>query len=666
MHPVKAELLPGGRTPDGSLLVGVRFRMDAGWHIYWKNPGDAGMPVTVNWRLPEGYSAGLLQYPVPLRFESQGLTGFGYRDEVVLVSRIEPDRKHLQDSSASIRAEVSWLACRDSCLPGADTLDIPVRTLLLENDPAVSRFLRKMPKPVDEGPLRIETVSREKSKTGSVVVVRFDSPPSGQLVDFFPDPGIKGILAGEIAVRGSSIFIPFKDVVPDSIGGVIASADGGFSVSRSVASGPFAWPKIREVLIMLLLAFAGGMLLNIMPCVLPVIGLKVFSLIGPQGQDQARGKLLSLVFAGGVVISFWALALFVFVLKGMGEQIGWGFQFQSPWFVLLMASVVFAFALNLFDVYELNAPVIRGPVGTMASHHGLSGAFISGVLATTLATPCTAPFLGTALGFAFTQPASMIFVFFTVIASGMALPYVVLAWHPSWLKLLPKPGNWMYRFKQAMGFVLFSVVVWLCSIFEKQSGGEALARFLIFLFFLAVLLWLAGILAGYGTSWQRRVSVWLTILLASSGAFVVLFGRDFSQDKAAAVNGRRYAVSDESGIPWTGYTPETYRRALASGKTVFLEFTADWCLTCKVLEATVLNQERIIRKLKGDSIISLKADWTSRDDAITALLKEFDRSGVPLLVIIPQGDLSRVVVLPEVVTVDMLASALDMAGGTGK
>jgi thiol:disulfide interchange protein DsbD len=667
-RPVQVRLLAAGRLPDGSVLVGIRFRMDNGWHIYWKNPGDAGMPVTVNWTLPEGWSAGPLLYPVPVRFTSQGLTGYGYRDEVILFSRILTDPRRPPAPDAVVGAEVSWLACGESCQPGSAVLELRYGQLLKPSDRDVPRFLERVPKPFDQGTLRIVHVSRQRTEAGNVVVFRFSAPLSGRVLDFFPDPHPPGVRAGEVTVRGSSLFIPFSGPPPLSIGGVLATREGGFSLSRSIPSraGPdmLIFPEMLELLVMLALAFAGGMMLNVMPCVLPVLGLKVFGLIGHHGEDRGQGKRLSLVFAAGVVVSFWVLAGSVFALKSMGEQVGWGFQFQSPWFVAVMVLVVFAFALNLFGVYEFSAPVIRGPLGAIASHHDSAGAFVSGVLATTLATPCTAPFLGSALGFAFSQPAGMIFVFFTVIATGMALPYVMLAWHPSWLKLLPKPGEWMHRFKQVMGFVLLSVVVWLCAILARRSGADVLVSLLILLLFLSLLLWIAGIAAGCGASWKRRVLVWLALLLSLVAAFSVLLGGAFSR-KAAAPSVRA-SDTGSSGIPWIIYTPDVYEAALASGKTVFLEVTADWCLTCKVLEATVLNQELIVRKLMDDGIVALKADWTTRDDAVGRLLNRFGRSGVPLLVIIPGGNPDRAIVLPEIVTVAMLASALDRARISGK
>lgn len=675
---VSADLFVVDNSPEDGLLAAVYMKIEPGWHVYWQNPGEAGMPVEIRWQLPEGFRSLPLEYPVPERFESDGITGYGYKQEVVLFSRIVPEEHRndlsFPDDGFPLKAELTWLSCKGVCIPGSASLSLESHKAKPDRKVLAEKFWKKIPRSLEgRESLVLERIALVQDNDVGYLDISFSGSEAAGLKDFYPLQPEKGLDLKGITVSGRSVQIPLAgDTEPEKLKGVIVTNSGSYVVDGDVVltEAAVSAPLVSGSLpLMLGLAFFGGVLLNIMPCVLPVLGLKVLSLIGPDSsataQDRNTGRYLSLLFAAGVMFSFWVLAVFVWVLQGTGEQVGWGFQFQSPAFVMFIAMVVFAFSLNLFGLFEFGTPVVSGKVGEVAMHHDSLGAFVSGVLATTLATPCTAPFLGTALGFAFAQPSWVVFLFFTVIAIGMAAPYVVLAWHPAWLRFLPKPGHWMYIFKQLMGFVLVAVVVWLASILNRQSGGDGILKLLTLLLVVAFVFWFLGNWAGHGASFKRQLVAWGIGLVILGGSYFLLIPATETArggklaDDGAGVSG----TIDENGVLWHEFSPVLLDSLLEEKKTVFLQFTADWCITCKVLEASVLRNEAVGGALRHRDVAAVKADWTTRDDAVTTMLQQFKRSGVPLFVIIPRGDLDRAVVLPEVVTVDMLLSALEQARG---
>ncbi|MCW8796374.1 MAG: protein-disulfide reductase DsbD family protein [Chlorobium sp.] len=674
-QPVEVEAFLVGNSSGEGLLAAVHLKIEEGWHVYWKNPGEAGMPVEIVWKLPEGFRSLPVEYPFPERFESGGITGFGYRDEVVLFSRIVPekpsDNRIFPRSGFPLKAEVSWLSCKEVCIPGSVSLDLEADSSSQANKDLAAKFLGRIPLQGDAS-LVVERIAAVREGGSGFLEIDFSGSDARNVKDFFPLYPEKGIDIKGITVQGRSVQLPLSaEEAPERLKGVVVTEHSAYVVDAGVDSGeavPASSAVSGSLPVMLGLAFLGGILLNVMPCVLPVIGLKVFSLVGSDplasgGHSRKTGRVHSLVFAAGVLLSFWVLAAFVWGLQGMGQQIGWGFQFQSPVFVMFIAAIVFAFSLNLFGLFELGAPVVSGKIGSVALHHDVLGSFVSGVLATTLATPCTAPFLGTALGFAFVQPVWVVFLFFTVIAVGMAAPYVILAWHPAWLKLLPKPGHWMFVFKQLMGFILVAVVVWLAAILNAQAGSDGMFSLLLLLFVVAFCLWVVGSLTAHGASLRKQLVVWAAALVFMTGAFLILIsdiGSGAKQGPEADRSGLS-AAGDNNGALWQEFSPLLFEELLEKKKTVFLEFTADWCITCKVLEASVLGNNDVVEALHRPDVAAVRADWTSRDDAVTALMQRFGRSGVPLFVLIPHGELDRAVVLPEVVTVDMLLRELERA-----
>jgi thiol:disulfide interchange protein DsbD len=422
--------------------------------------------------------------------------------------------------------------------------------------------------------------------------------------------------------------------------------------------------------IYLLFSVIGGVLLNIMPCVLPVIALKVFGLVRMAGDRPARIKRLGWAFSSGILASFLTLALVVILLQLAGQRVGWGLQFQEPLFVIAMAAVVFAFGLNLFGVYEIQLPgaaltSVSELVARPQAGSGYGSSFAEGVLATILATPCTAPFLGSALGFAFAQPWWTILLIFSSVALGMALPYLVLTARPAWLRFLPKPGEWMVTAKQFMGFLMMATLLWLLYILGKQLGMEAVIWTGAFLLAVGMAFWLVG---RYATPIASRAVYRLTWLAAF---ILILAGYEVFLESALNVrslvagmpSGAGDGNESAEGIAWKPFSLAGLEAELKSGKPVFVDFTAEWCLTCKVNEKTVINTEAVIAKFKSIGAVAIRADWTNRNPDITKLLSKFGRSGVPLYVVFPPGKPHAPIVLPEVITQGMVLEALDRGAG---
>jgi thiol:disulfide interchange protein DsbD len=416
----------------------------------------------------------------------------------------------------------------------------------------------------------------------------------------------------------------------------------------------------------LLFALIGGLLLNIMPCVLPVIALKIFGMVKMAGDQPRRIKRLGWMFSLGILSSFLALASTVILLKLAGQQVGWGFQFQEPIFVIIMGAVVFAFGLSLFGVFEIQLPGaavagVSNVINKQGSEGGYAASFFEGVFATILATPCTAPFLGTALGFAFAQPWWIILLIFSVVAAGMAIPYLLLTAKPAWMRFLPKPGAWMETAKQFMGFLMMGTLLWLLYIFGKQLGMEAVIGAAGFLLTVGVAAWLIGRFATLSAKRRTYWLAWAGALAVTVVGFRLFLTPVLQAQEVLAGTSPDGATASQEGIAWRPFTTATVEDLLQQHRTVFIDFTAEWCLTCKVNEKTVLADPEVIGRFASLGIVAVKADWTNRNPEITRLLAQFGRSGVPLYVIFPAASPDRPIVLPEVITKGIVLEALDRA-----
>jgi thiol:disulfide interchange protein DsbD len=693
-------------VPGSSFTAGILMNMEKGWHTYWENPGEAGIPTEIRWTLPEGVTAGGILWPVPHKYNESGdVLTYGYADENMLLVPISVAPTVPPGTSLHLHAELTWLECEHICIPGKAAVDLrlPVRTGAPEkaNEELFSRTRAQLPAPAGGAPeLSIETRFSADALHLTVLPrggkLRFEE---GALPDFYPvlPPELS---AGRTTVQregeGALLTAPLSLYEPlregAGIGGVLvyalesgarravtveATLPPGFLAASSGAAGAgildqaFTNVQVQKddtpIALFFLFAVLGGMLLNVMPCVLPVIALKIFGLVRMAGDEPGRVRRLGWAFGAGIIASFLLLALIVILIQAAGTQVGWGFQFQEPYFVIAMGAVIFAFGLSLFGVFEVGiiSTVMFAGVGAALERKareggGYGASFAEGVLATFLATPCTAPFLGSALGFAFSQPWYVTVGIFLGAGAGMALPYVLLTMRPAWTRFLPKPGEWMESLKQFMGFLLMGTVLWLLYILGKQLGMEAVIWTTAFLIVVAIACWLVGRYATLSTPRPRFIATWvIAIALVASGYWVFLHSILNLEYALEAVGPTTAAAApSKDGIPWEPFTVQHLEAKLGEGKPVFIDFTAEWCLTCKVNEKTVLADNDVVEEFRRTGTVPLKADWTNRNPEITSLLAKFGRSGVPLYVLFPGGDPSSPVVLPEVITKGMVLEAL--------
>ena len=416
------------------------------------------------------------------------------------------------------------------------------------------------------------------------------------------------------------------------------------------ASGPAATPSSTSLPVMLLLALLGGFILNAMPCVLPVLSLKVFGLVKSAGEGRSHLVAGALATTAGVLVSFWALALAAVLAAKAGAAVGWGVQFQQPGFVTFLAVVVVLFSLNMWGLFEIPLPQSLAQLGGSGPSEGLAGHFASGLFATLMATPCSAPFLGTAVGFALSQPAYMIFIIFTAIGLGLALPYLLLAAVPSAAKWLPKPGQWMITFRQVMGFLLAAAAVWLFYVLAGQISPERIAFVQLALLALALFVWLGK--EASQNAGRRRLST-----VGALGAAVL------SIFLAAGAPPATAGISASAHLDWVPFDEAQAISLADQGQLVFVDFTADWCLTCKANERLVLETEEIASTFEANNVVAMKGDWTNRDDTITEFLARYGRSAVPFYVLFRPGQEPHA--FGELLTKSNLIEVVEASVGAG-
>jgi thiol:disulfide interchange protein DsbD len=663
---VQAKLLANvtAVVPGKPFTVGLLLRMVPNWHTYWKFPGDAGLPTEITWKLADGWKTGEIQWPIPLKLdEPGGIQIYGYHDEVLLLQEITAPVS-LKDSQVQLAAEASWLVCEKICIPGSAKLklDLPVAgQSAAANQELFSRYRRSLPQVWPEQKVANASWRREGEQlrltVESAVLANYPA------ADFYPSPETKVVVGHPTTERGTDGRITFR--IPIETADQNVSALDGVVVFGQKENGPDrnGWelrasptvvsaPSISGSLArFLLFGFIGGFILNLMPCVLPVISLKIFGFIQHAGQDRRRILRSGLAFVAGIFAWFVGLALLLIGLKAAGREITWAFQFTNPYFVLLMSAIVLVFALNLFGVFEISLPQFasRRVLG-LSAKEGDAGSFFQGVFATVLATPCTAPFLGTALGFAFTQSGWTILLMFVAIAAGMASPYFLLSAQPAWLRLLPKPGPWMLRVKQLMGFLLLATLVFLLAVVGAERGSEAIIWTSCFLLALSLACWIKGAFVTPIASGRARFISLVLILALVLGSGWYFIWEKFAQAKlsvAAATEG-----------DWQRFTPELLESELKQGHAVFVDFTAAWCLTCKFNEANVLEARAVREAFQRHGVTKIKADWTNADPAITKILKQFGRPGVPMYVLYP-GNNAEPVLFPELLTQSYVLEKLE-------
>lgn len=617
-HHVVAKLIANVKSVRAgrSFKVGALLKMDPGWHTYYKESGDAGMPTKIEWSLPAGYKASDILWEKPHKFSDSGITTYGYADQVLVAAEITPPET-ISASKLDISAEVKWLSCKDICIPGKATiaLSLPVTDKNAAEEPDNAELFKNV------------------GWNGSVSEISTEDH--------------------EAAAVGSS-----------TTGG----GGGGFSL-LDARFNQVQGEQSESLLTALGLAFVGGFILNFMPCVLPVIAIKVMSFMQQAQEEPKRVRMLGFIFTAGIISSFMLLAGLVIAIQAAGKNVGWGFLFQYPGFVLLMAAIILLLALSLFGLFYVDVSSSQGALDKLASKEGNVGTFFKGVLATTLSTPCTAPFLGTALGFAFTQPWWVVAMIFFTIGLGMSSPYLVLTAKPDWMKYVPKPGVWMEKFKESMGFILMGTVIWLLNILAAQVGANGVMWATFFLLCVAIAAWIVSRYTDLTSTSAAKARAWgaaAAVVLIGGYVCIVkqptlMIALNPLDDKKASAHLTQPQEAD--AINWVPFTVRALEKEVTSGKTVLVDFTAEWCVTCKVNEQTALHNQAVLDKVKALNVVMMKADWTTQDPDITKVLQKFNRSGVPLVVIFPAGKPNDALQLPDgLIGPDDVLTRLDKAG----
>ncbi|MEO8727389.1 MAG: protein-disulfide reductase DsbD domain-containing protein [Acidobacteriaceae bacterium] len=646
--------------------IGLDFELQPGWHVYWINPGDSGEPPKVRWTLPDGFNAGYFQWPKPERIRLASLVDYGYSNHVLLMLPMHAGAKAAK--SADLLANVHWLVCREICIPGKAqlglTLPIEKTAQVDAKQHALFEATRKeIPQnaPADwkastqaagnDFVLSVETGQREKTATFfPLVEQQIDNDAAQKL-----NANTRGF---QLRLRKSEGLAQ----MPATLQGLLILGSGESYVLDAPVSGALAAGG-RENPVQSLwgffgLAFLGGVILNLMPCVFPVLSLKVLGLTQVGQAEAKRARVHGLFYTLGILVSFWALVGVLLAVRAAGHQIGWGFQMQSPVFVVLLTALLFLLGLNLFGMFEIGTSVM-GVGNSLATKSGYTGSFFTGVLATVVATPCTAPFMGAAIGFALTQSSVIAFLVFTSLALGLAAPYLVLSFEPRWARILPRPGEWMVKMKQALAFPLFGAAIWLVWVFGQQMGMDAAARLLGGLLLMAIAAWVFG-------SFRSKIArdaiallllcagLWLPISAGAEGSRVV--SANTAQPAAAGA------------LEWESFSPEKLRQYRAESRPVLVDFTAAWCLSCQVNERAVFHSPEIRQKLRDSGVALMKADWTSYDPAITRALAEYGRSGVPFYVMYGRASSGSAepLISTELLTPQAMLEALEKLQGEKK
>ncbi|MDO9195998.1 protein-disulfide reductase DsbD [Rhodoferax sp.] len=677
---VRAELLahaPDGADPGKTVWVGLQLTHQPEWHTYWKNSGDSGLPTTLQWTLPPGVTAGDIAWPLPKKIPIGNLANYGYEGTVLLPVplTITPDFKpSLLNSDLEIKLKASWLVCRKECIPeeGEFALRLPVRGSTALNAAAFDASLKAQPQDLrGESKVEVDGNTLKVSVTGLPVALQ------GKTLEFFPEtPEVIETAAKWTQDWQGALWtarVPLSEqrsqspaVMPLVL---VTQADGqrqGFVTQARVAGN---WPQVAAaagvspalaaalkanasqapdpanpaVPLALWAALAGallgGLILNLMPCVFPILAIKVMSFTR-HANDRRGHRVSGLAYTAGVVLSFVALGALMLALRSAGEQLGWGFQLQSPAVVAALAVLFTVMGLNLAGLFEFGQ-FLPSRVLLLESKNPAANAFLSGVLAVAVASPCTAPFMGASLGLALGLPALQALLIFAAIGVGMALPYLAASLIPAVARWLPRPGAWMDTFRRAMAFPMFATVVWLVWVLGQQSGIDGAGALLALLVALSLVVW----------SLTLKGRARLPIAAFSIAIFALLAGA-IGQNVIKPLETTAAAASGER---WQAWAPGRVEQALATGTPVFVDFTAAWCVTCQYNKKT-LADAGVLADMDAKKVTLLRADWTRRDPAITAALSQLGRNGVPVYVIYQAGRVP--VVLSEILSVDELRSAL--------
>jgi thiol:disulfide interchange protein len=650
-------------VPGRPFQVALRQEIQSGWHTYWSNPGESGLPTTIDWSLPKGFSAAPILWPTPERFKAGPIVSYGYEGEVLLPISVDVPSALRPDSTVTLNAHVSWLACSDICIPEESDVSLSVEVgEMLRLDPLWAKAFAttRAGLPV-ANPFPTTTTSSNEEIT--VRVAMGDATRLND-VSFFPqdtdvidDEAAQSVTADS---HGLSIVLrrAKSKTLPAALRGILSYHDLAAQVDNTSGaisiSAPFqsqSRPVTEDASVgfaaAILLALLGGIVLNLMPCVLPVLSIKVLALLEHADLTPRQMRLQGLAYGAGVLLSFAAIGSALMGLRAGGAAIGWGFQLQSPLFVGFLIYLLFGVGLNLSGVFSIGNR-LTGVGSHLSQQSGYSGSFLGGALATIVATPCTAPFMAAAVGYALTQPWYKSLVVLEAIGLGLALPYLVITFVPGARRILPKPGQWMLQLKEVLAFPVYGTAVWLMYVLSQLADAYAITVTLFGLVLIGFAAWLYNAtclsddkLRRWGTGLSTLVvtgAVGLLLLVDESGPLQALQG-----------------ASDKKGdIEWQSFNQEKLEAFRSKGSSVFVDFTAAWCITCKVNERIALADPAVADAFRREGVVALKADWTRQDAEITKILEMNSRAGVPLYLFYPRpaanGDKKPPVVLPQILT----------------
>ncbi len=672
---VRAELLahaPEGVSPGKPLWVGLQITHQPQWHTYWKNPGDSGLPTTLAWTLPAGVSAGEIAWPVPRKFPLGNLANYGYEGTVLLPVPLLLAPGFLPlGADLEVKLKANWLVCRKECIPedGEFTLRLPVRGSTALHGAAFQAAWDAQPRPLTGAGAQAAKVD---GQTLSVSVTGLPAAVRGKRLEIFPEttaiiePAGAWTQAWEGATWTAKLPLSAqRSDAPKGLPVVVADGAQGWRADLTISG---TWPAVTppaavspaleealrrnadstrvasvppSLAAALLGALIGGLILNLMPCVFPVLAVKVVGFTR-HGQDRRSHRIGGLAYGAGVVCSFLALGGAMLALRAAGEQLGWGFQLQSPVVVAALAALFTLIGLNLAGMFEFGAMLPSG-VASLQARHPVADAFLSGVLAVAIASPCTAPFMGASLGLAIALPAAQALLVFAALGVGMALPYLAASWVPAVAAWLPRPGAWMETFRRLMAFPMFATVAWLVWVLGQLSGIDGAGALLVLLVALALAVWTFTLRGRARMALATLALVGAALAAWTMGPYVL---------RAAPVAPVQSASSDR----WQTWSEQAVRETLAAGRPVFVDFTAAWCVTCQYNKHTTLADEAVLADFAARRVALLRADWTRRDPAITQALAALGRSGVPVYVLYAPG--RAPVVLSEVLSPSEVRSLL--------
>ena len=629
-------------TPGDELLIGFKFTLNPGWHTYWENPGDAGEGASIKWNLPNDVSASEILWPGPQRIPVEPLMTFGYEDEVVLLTKIYTSETTIVP--LNLNALVSWYTCKEICIPQEAEVSIPIK--LGNKTPSVSKAI--LDQTLEEVPIQFEGTYRVQRLEDSYILQgQLENQDQYDSIYFFPkDYGLTDYTKDQFyEINKDSFSLQIKaaeiEIENRTFEGVIA-INKGEAVSFIEINYPLKAKPISQefnIFTLIFFAFLGGLILNIMPCVFPILSIKILRFVEQSGDSTYKTIQQGLLFSLGVIVSFLAIAALLVSLKSGGESIGWGYQLQSPIVVSLLVYLFVVLGYIFMSNMVLGTSLARLSSISLGKGDSIES-FLTGVLAVIVASPCTAPFMGSAIGFALLQPSFYSVLIFLGLGIGFSLPYLVLSAKPSLLSFLPKPGQWMETFKQFMAFPMWASALWLLWVLSSQVNNQEVIQVLLGSLLIIIGLWLVE-KNNSKTNWIRWIVRLPFILLLIFSLWLIPTS---------------YSDLDESKQNQLAYSPQLLEDLREENALVFLNFTADWCITCKVNESVALKTSKVRKLLTDKDITYIEADWTRKDPVISSALEEYGRTGLPLYLLFPsKGD---PLILPEILTEDILLSYL--------